>query len=328
MFEVITFGSATYDLFFKIPKEQILKDKDLPSGLGVCFNLGSKFDIKEMYFSFGGGGINSAATFKKQGFNVAYCGSVGNDIPGKEIISNLEEMGVDTRFVQKNDKPTNCSVILNTSEDDRTVLTFRGASETLNKEEVLWGDMDCSWFYIAPLSGKLSEMTEDIIDFAHKNKIKTAVNLGNSQIAMGAEKLKEVLKKADVLLLNLEEASLLTGIDQKDEMGIARELNNIHKGINAVTKGPEGVIVSYEEFLYEANSIKVKAVDKTGAGDAFGSGFISGLIKSNMDIEWAIKLGITNAVSCIQIKGAVNGLFEGNIEELESKIKIKKVKIV
>lgn len=328
MFEVITFGSATYDLFFKIPKEQIIKDKELPSGIGVCFNLGSKFDIKEMYFSFGGGGINSAATFKKQGFNVAYCGSVGDDIPGKQIFSQLEEMGIDTRFVQKNEKPTNCSVILNTSEEDRTVLTFRGASELLNKEEVLWGDMDCSWFYIAPLSGKLSEATEDIIDFAHKNKIKTAVNLGNSQIAMGAEKLKDVLKKADVLLLNLEEASLLTGINQKDEMGIARELNNIHKGINVVTKGPEGVIVSYEEFLYEANSIKIKSADKTGAGDAFGSGFVSGLIKSNMDVEWAIKLGIANAVSCIQVKGAINGLFEGDLEDIESKVKIKKAKIV
>jgi sugar/nucleoside kinase (ribokinase family) len=330
MFEVITFGSVTYDLFFKVPKEQIIKTKDLASGCGVCFNLGSKFDIKEMYFSFGGGGMNTAATFKKQGFNVAYCGSVGDDISGKEIVAQFEEMGVDTRFVQKNDMPTNCSVILNTSEEDRTVLTYRGASELLNKEEILWGDMDCSWFYLAPLSGKLSDLTEDIIDFAHKNKIKTAVNLGNSQIALGTERLKEVLKKADVLLLNLEEASLLTGIEAIDEMGIARELNTIHKGINVVTKGAEGVFVSYEEYLYDANSVKMKIVDKTGAGDAFSSGFVSGLIKSNMDLEWAIKLGIANSVSCIQVKGAINGLLEGsdNMEEIGSKVKIKKIKIV
>jgi ribokinase len=224
MFEIITFGSATWDIFLKIEKGNVLKNDKLPSGTGVTFDLGAKIDINDMYFSFGGGGMNTAFTFKKQGFNVAYCGSVGNDIPGKEIIAEMEKNGIGTEFIQRNDKPTNNSVILNTSEDDRTVLAFRGASELLDKEEILWGDMSPSWFYLAPLSGKLSSLTEDIVDFAKKNKIKVAINLGNSQIALGKEKLEPILKKADVLLLNLEEAASLTGVDKKDEMGIMREL--------------------------------------------------------------------------------------------------------
>lgn len=330
MFEIITFGSATWDIFLKIEKGNVLKNDKLPSGIGVTFDLGAKIDINDMYFSFGGGGMNTAFTFKNQGFNVAYCGSVGNDIPGKEIIAEMEKNGIGTEFIQRNDKPTNNSVILNTSEDDRTVLAFRGASELLDKEEILWGDMSPSWFYLAPLSGKLSSLTEDIVDFAKKNKIKVAINLGNSQIALGKEKLEPILKKADVLLLNLEEAAALTGVDKKDEMGIMRELNSIHPGINAVTKGPEGVLVSEQDVLFEASSCKVKVVDKTGAGDAFGSAFVSGLIKSNMDVEWAIRLGIANSTSCIKIRGAINGLLEDGVDpkKVRDKIKIERTKII
>lgn len=330
MFEIITFGSATWDIYLKMEKEHLLKTDKVNSGVAVGFDLGAKIDINDMYFSFGGGGMNTAQTFKKQGFSVAYCGSVGSDIPGKEIISEMESRGIGTEFIQKNEKPTNNSIILLSPDNERTVLAYRGASEDLNKEEILWGDMSPSWFYLAPLSGKLSDLTEDIVDFAKKNKIKVAVNLGNSQIVLGKEKLEPIIKKADVLLLNLEEAALLTGVDKKDEMGIMRELNSIHPGINTVTKGPDGVLVSEQDVLIEASSCKVKVVDKTGAGDAFGSGFISGLIKSNMDLEWAIKLGIANSVSCIQIRGAVNGLLEGSDDFLKigDKIKIERKKII
>ncbi|MFA5431734.1 MAG: carbohydrate kinase family protein [Candidatus Paceibacterota bacterium] len=330
MSDIITFGSATWDIFLKIDKANTLKSDKFPSGIGVIFDLGAKIDINDMYFSFGGGGMNTALTFKKQGFSVAYCGSVGADIPGKEIIAEMEKKGISTEFIQKNENPTNNSVILNTSEDDRTVLSYRGASEMLNKEDILWGGMSPSWFYLAPLSGKLSSLTEDIVDFAKKNKIKVAINLGNSQIILGKEKLEPMLKKVDVLLLNLDEAALLTGVDAKDEMNLMRELNSIHPGINTVTKGPEGVLVSQEDVLFEASSCKVKVVDKTGAGDAFGSAFICGLIKSNMDIEWAIRLGIANSVSCIKVRGAGNGLLEegADFKKIEDKIKVERTKII
>jgi len=328
MSEIVTFGSATWDIFLKMPSGLVIKSKDFSSGFAIAFNLGSKIDLEDMYFSFGGGGVNTAFTFLNQGLDVAYCGSVGNDIPGKEIINLLKESGIGTDFIQRVDKPTNNSVIMNTSESERTVLAYRGASEMLNIEDVYWSDMNNpSWFYIAPLSGKLSKSTEAIVDFAKKNKIKVAINLGNSQIAMGIEKLGPSLKKVDVLLLNLEEASLLTHIPENDEIGIMSELNKIHNGINVVTKGADGALVSDKDVLYNAFACRVKVVDKTGAGDAFGAGFVSGLIKSNNNVEWGIRRAIANATSCIKVPGAINGLLKEN-DSFEDKIKIEKGKIV
>ncbi len=128
MFEIITFGSATWDVYFQLAKEQKIKSEKVASGIAVAFDLGAKIDIKEMFFSFGGGGTNSARTFKNQGFEVAYCGSVGDDIPGKEIIAELERAGIGAEFIQMNEKPTNNSVILLTADEERTVLAYRGAS--------------------------------------------------------------------------------------------------------------------------------------------------------------------------------------------------------
>lgn len=328
--DIITFGSATWDAFVKIPEHYAIKDKKFLSGTGLCFNLGSKIDLKDMYFGFGGGGLNTACTFRKQGFDVAYCGSVGNDIAGKEIIAELTRWGIETSFIQKNSKPTNSSVILNTLEKERTVLAFRGASEYLDKGGIPWSRFNASWFYLAPLSGRLRGLTQEIVDFAYSNKIKVAINLGNSQIALGKKKLSTVFKKIDVLLLNQEEAALLTGIDFKKELEIMRELNKMHKGINAITRGREGVLISQGEYLYDVSSLKIKAIDETGAGDAFGSGFVSGLIKSNMNIDWSARLGIVNSVSAIKIKGANTGLLEGSDDfmGLGRKIKIKKAKLI
>ncbi len=77
-----------------------------------------------------------------------------------------------------------------------------------------------------------------------------------------------------------------------------------------MSKGPAGVVVSDGQNIYRAGIPKSGLADRTGAGDAFGSGFVSGLIQTNGDVSYAIQLGTANATSCIQRIGAKNGLLE------------------
>ena len=111
MFDIITFGSATWDIFLT-PESysacggaaaswQIAKNKKFVTGKGVCFNLGSKVDVESICLSSGGGGTNTAAAFSKQSFRVAYCATVGDDISGREIIEELKKLGVDVSLVLK-----------------------------------------------------------------------------------------------------------------------------------------------------------------------------------------------------------------------------------
>ena len=323
MDDIITFGSATWDVFLRPKKFEIVKDGKFITGKGICFNLGSKVDVEVVYFSSGGGGTNTAATFVKQGFKVAYCGKVGEDLVGQEIIKDLENLGVDCQFILKTkQKPTNYSVILNTGpKKDRTILVFRGASEELSSKEIPWQLLKAKWFYLAPLSGKAAKITENIINFAFKNKIKIALNPGNSQFALPMAALKRILKKIDVLFLNREEASLLTKIPYNKEKQIFKKLDDICPNI-AIMGSSKGITVSDGKYLYEVKSSLVKTVDKTGAGDAFASGFVSGFIKKG-EIEYGIQLGMANSASCIQKWGAKNDLLKEG-DEFEKVKVIKK----
>jgi sugar/nucleoside kinase (ribokinase family) len=326
MFDIITFGSATWDVFLKLKNYQELKSKQFIKGKGICFNLGSKVDVEDIYLFSGGGGTNAAATFVKQGFRTAYFGTIGNDLAGKEIIKELKKLRIDTRFVSKtNLKPTNYSVIFNTgSNKDRTVLAYRGASELLGKRNIPWKKLKkAKWFYLAPLSGKASKLTKDIVDFAYENKIKIAFNPGNSQLSLPTATLKAILKKIDILFLNQEEASLLTKIPYKQKREIFKKLDKMCSGI-AIIGSSEGTLISDNINLYQTKIPIIKIVDKTGAGDAFTSGFVSGFIKKG-DIEYAIQLAIANSASCMQQRGAKQGLLKKN--EKFRKVKIEKKKL-
>jgi len=310
MHDIITFGSASWDVFLKPKKFQILGGKKFARAKGLCLDLGSKIDLEDIFISSGGGGTNTAATFAKQGFKTAYCGRVGDDVFGQEIIKELKSLKVDTSFVLKTKlKLTNYSVIFNTGpKKDKTVLAYRGASELLTKKDIPWKKLKAKWFYLAPLSGKSAGLTEYLVNFAYRNKIKIAFNPGKSQLFLSQNTLKRILKKVDVLFLNREEASLLTKLPFNKQDQVFRKLDQMTLGI-ALIGTSKGMKASDNKRIYQFKSSRNKVVDKTGAGDAFGSGFITGLIRKN-DIEYAIKLGMANSASCIQKWGAKQGLLK------------------
>ena len=102
MYDIITFGSAAQDIYLKSKMFKILKDeKDFVTGSAICLALGSKIDVEDIIFSSGGGGTNTAATFSKQGFKTAFCGAIGADVAGLEIVKELKHLRIDTRFLVK-----------------------------------------------------------------------------------------------------------------------------------------------------------------------------------------------------------------------------------
>ncbi len=331
MYDVITFGSAAWDAFMDMPPKFVKKDAKMISGRGFEFNMGSKIDVPQMRFAFGGGGVNTATTFARQGFKTAYCGMVGDDIPGREVAEHLKRLGVGTELICKTkERATNNSVVLNAAGEDRVILVYRGASELFGHECVQWDKMNAKLFYLAPLSGRLCRLTEQITAFARKNNVMVAANLGNSQLAMGRACIKGLLARIDVLILNLEEAATLTGIDYKDEKAIIKKIVYMHPGINVITKGKEGALIIAEGKVYEGKTKAFKIIDVTGAGDAFASGFMSGMLSSNNDIEYSMKLALVNAKHCLSIRGSDKLLAKEDnylVGQENIKIKIRNVEL-
>ena len=324
MYDIITFGSAAQDIHLKSKAFKILKgEKDFVSGEGICLNLGSKIDVDDIIFTSGGGGTNTAATFAKQGFKTAFCGAIGVDIAGLELIRELKHLRVDTKFlVKKKEKHTNQSIIISSTGEDRTILVYRGASDMLGEKDILWPKIKkARWFYLAPFAtpddpkgspgGGEVNLFEKIVDFAHENKIKVAVNPSMQQLSLPQDQLKRILSKADILFLNQEEASFLTKISFEQENEIFKKIDEICHGIAVMTKGGEGVVVSDGKYLYSAlPNADRKIVDTTGAGDAFASGFLTGFMRYKGSIESAIQLGMANSEANLSQIGAKTGLLE------------------
>jgi len=311
MFDVVTFGSATRDIFARSKEYKIIDSPEFSTGKGLAVEAGGKIYIEELVFATGGGGTNCAATFALQGLKTAYVGLIGNDPGGLEIFRELNDLGVDCNFIKTTAKAkTPYSIILSVPDKERSILVYEGASHLLSLSDISFEQLKQSkWFYLSGLAGESAKTFEPIINFALANKIKLAVNPGRDQLTKDADILKKLLNKIDILLVNQEEASLITGIDYKNEPELFKKFDELVTGIAVMSKGKNGVAVSDGKNIYRAGIPQSGYIDRTGSGDAFGSGFVSVIIRGGQ-IPEAIQLGAANATATIQKLGAKNGLLK------------------
>jgi sugar/nucleoside kinase (ribokinase family) len=178
---------------------------------------------------------------------------------------------------------------------------------------VAWDKLRPKWFYISSLGGDLTLLTK-IVRVAQEKGIKIALNPGSKEIAAEA-KLKAFLAYAEVLLLNRQEAARLTKHMFKNKEEILEDVGKLGVKMVAVTEGRKGAtLVSGKEKIYQP-AVKIKTVEETGAGDAFGCGLVGGLIKG-MIPEEALKLGVANGASAAKHFGPKEGLlFEPEINK-------------
>jgi ribokinase len=216
MFDVVCVGSATQDVFIKSDLSKIVRISDVLAEKSLlCYDYGSKVNIDNIEFLTGGGASNTAVGFARLGLSAAFVGKVGkSDDAGARVIGELQADGVDVRHAAYSSTyGTGYSVILVSFEGDRTVLTFRGANNSLDETDVNWDILDeCRWLYMSGLSGRSAEMAHALARRAAEKKVKLAFNPGSSQLKTKIRGLGEILAVTDVLVLNREEAEMVTGI--------------------------------------------------------------------------------------------------------------------
>src|SRR3989338_5506212 len=189
-----------------------------------------------------------------------------------------------------------------------------------------WKKMSSRWLYLAPLGGAAPEVFADVIKKARAKKMAVAVNPSAKALKKGLAWFSRAMKGAAVLILNEEEASYLTDLPYGADEKIFKKLDRAIGGIIVMTKGPKGVVVSDGKRIYSAGVFKEKeVVDRTGAGDAFGSGFVAGLIHrqkgkafrlervTSGDVHYAIRLGSANGTSVVEHIGAKEGVLTAQI---------------
>ena len=284
-------------------KFRTVRDRRSPTGSSEEFAFGSKIELDNLLVEVGGGATNTAVTFQRQGLRTACVCKIGTDAAGDDVIRTLRFYKVDPRFVirDKNDQTAFSALFLGKG-GERTALVYRGASADFNDRMVPWKKLQARWFYISSLGGNLKFLRRAIAH-AHSAGARVAVNPGKAELEKAGA--RSVLRQADVLLINREEAELLFRVHGSK---LPQAIVKWRRGIVVVTEGSKGSWTVTPNGAWRLRIKPVQAVDTTGAGDAFGSGFISALAKRPSDIPSALRLGAINSAGEVQHVGAKKGL--------------------
>lgn len=301
MYDVITVGSATVDALVRTEFSEMIHDKKKKEC--VAYPVGAKILMKELVLTTGGGGTNTAVALSRLAHKVAFLGKVGSKYNSSRLIKELKKEKVDTSLIVRSKTGrTGYSIVLDSKKHDRTILAFKGSNNDLRFDEIKLKKLKTKWFYFSTMMGKSFKTLEKLASYAKKHDIKIAFNISSYLAKKGKNYLKNILKKTDILILNKEEAELLSGKNDKVR-NLLKKLSKLGPKIVAITDGKNGVYTIHNDNVYYGKPHNVKIVETTGAGDAFASSFLSGIIKKS-DIEFALNLGMTNAESVIQHHGA------------------------
>lgn len=303
-FDVISIGAAVQDVFLTGKVLKPTKDED--GDWVEEFPLGAKLDVDGIVFSTGGGATNAAVTFSRQGLKSAYMGKIASDPAGAAVKTALVADGVDISHMTYSRKyQTGYSVLLLAPSGERTILTYRGASTHYRKENFPMNDVKTKWFYISSLAGSV-DVLEHIVNYAHKHGIKVAINPGKGELKHAA-KLQKLLPKFDLISLNKDEWQML--VDSDNPQTILRTVSGYCQ-YAVLTDGPRGSWATDGKKIVKAGMYEdVPVKDRTGAGDAFCSGFTAAIVNGE-DLEDAIVWGSANSTSVVQHIGAKKGILD------------------
>lgn len=306
-FDVVTVGAATRDVFVRSAHFENVPSDSAPDGWNACLPMGAKIPIDELVFETGGGATNAAVTFSRFGFRTACVSRVGKDAGGNEILAQLKAEGVDVRGIQTdpNDR-TGYSFILVAGTGSRAILVARGASRHLDGPRIPWKTLPSGWIYLTSVAGN-ERLLKTIFAHAKKTLTRIAWNPGNAEIDLGMEKLRPFLMQTDVLILNLEEAAALADTTPRNRERLIAVLGELPRTALVVTDGKHGAYAHARGITWHAPALKGRIRNTTGAGDAFGSGFLAGFLKHG-DIERALKTATLNAHGVVTHMGAKAGI--------------------
>jgi sugar/nucleoside kinase (ribokinase family) len=320
MYDLITVGDSLIDIFL------VLDDGDTNCLLNakkkqLCFNYADKICILNSTHSVGGNAANVAIGAAKLGLKTAIRTEVGDDLNGQAIEQTFDEFGVDTSLLKMHkNKETRYSVVLNYLAE-RTILSYHAPRKySLPKLP------KTNWIYYTSMGESFEGVQTKLIAYLKKNPAtKLAMNPGSYQFKNGLPKIRQMLKFADVLLVNKEEAEKLVG-KKGAVKSLFKPLHKFGAKIVVITDSMNGSFVSDGENRLMLKPYPIKPVAKTGAGDAYTSGFLSALV-SGRTVEDAMQWGTANAGCVVREFGAQRGLCtKRGVQEVVKKYKNNKPK--
>lgn len=313
---MVCIGKADQDVFLQ---GEVFKPHREKGGLYENIKLGEKFYVENATYSIGGNAANAAITFARQGFETKYIWVFGDDPAGHTLLKALDSEHVDTSAVQLHDDlSTSFSTILLAPTGERTILNYPGTAQ-LRAADFELESLHCDWLYISSV-GSMT-LLKKIMHFAHSNNIKIAFNPSSFELKY-VQECADLLRYVTLFAVNKEEAQLF--VKGATIKALAKTLSESVSYV-LVSDGPRGAVATDGIHMVSAGMYEdVPVLDRTGAGDAFTSGFVS-QIALGKSLEEAITFASANSTSVVTKIGANEGILHAHAKIHSMPLKISRV---
>lgn len=307
--DLLSIGDASVDTFMTPLESETLCKVDSKECL-IAFSFGDKIPVKNLEFSVGGNSANNAVGAKRLGINSAIVLTLGQDTIGDMIVDKIKFEGVDpTYIIQQPGTTSNYSTIINYS-GERTIFVYHAPRSYEFPVEL----PVTPWVYLTSMGESFRPFYNHFVEWLNKNtSVKLAFNPGSWQLRSDFKDIADVVQLSHLIFVNRQEAEKLTGFRQSEnkERDLLIALNRLGPKICVVTDGGNGSYAydSVNGRFYKSGVMPVDPYERTGAGDAFGSGCLSALIHGK-SIDEALLWGTCNSASVIGYTGSQKGLLK------------------
>lgn len=311
-YDVVTVGNVVIDVFLLLAdtSEGIHLNK---TERLLCFPYGQKIHLGGYELQLGGNACNVAVGLTRGGLKTALLAEVGNDEFSGRILKGLEKEKVHTDLLKMGTGQTSLTISIN-FQGERTLFTQHQERhhdfhiESLDTKALYLTSLGYTWLPAYKQIGNYVQSKKDTV---------LAFNPGSVQFLDGVSSFAFLLPLTTILFVNREEAEKIVG--SKHEVPELLQRLKM-KGIRVVslTDGDKGAYALDEKgIFYHQEKITCPVVDRTGAGDAYATGFLLGFLRGK-SIKECMMYGAYNAASVISHIGAQPGLLTR--EELEIKV--------
>jgi ribokinase len=263
-FDVVGFGALNVDKLFKVNRIAHAEEESF---------------VESVHETCGGSAANTAVGLARLGCRAGFVGKVGEDREGAMQVDEFQREGVDTEGLIHASAGRSGSVMgFVDRQGNRALYINSGVNDSVAFGEVnLEYASDTQFLHLTSFVGKESFQTQKKLVAALPDGIKVSFDPGALYAQRGFEQLEPIIRRVYVMMPNALELEQITG--EKDYRKGASFLIGEGVTIVAVKLGCEGCYITDGKDQHQVATLKLDAVDSTGAGDAFCAGFLYGLLK-------------------------------------------------
>lgn len=286
--KICVVGACNIDLISYVPR--------LPT-------LGETLHGTRFHMGFGGKGANQAVMAAKLGGDVNMVTKLGKDVFGENTLKNFQSWGVNTQHVHFTDQAfSGVAPIAVDPEGHNSIIIVTGANDLLTEEEIEAArpEIAASQIMVCQLEIPV-EINLAALRIARQESVKTIFNPAPARASLP----EEFYQLSDIFCPNESETELLTGMPVgtlEEAEAAARVLIDRGAGTVILTLGERGSLLVTDSTTEHVPVDPVKALDTTGAGDAF-VGSLAYFLASGQSLTEAIQRANRIAAVSVQSSG-------------------------